>query len=87
MTAAAANEVIKQAMALPKAQKRILLGRLWRVLSAGHLPPPTIEEIERRVKTVRAGTAKTFSLEETHQALDRAKRAFLKKRQKARPSQ
>ncbi len=61
MTVAMANRVIEQALALPKAKKRILLGRLWQNLNKGHIPPPTAEEVERRAESVRKGTAVTHS--------------------------
>jgi hypothetical protein len=87
MTAAAANRVIEQALSLPKSKKKALLGRLWKDLEPMRVQSPTLHEIERRVKSVREGTATTYGMEEIERALDRAKQTALKRRQKARPSQ
>ena len=87
MTAAAANRVIEQAMALPKAKQRILLGRLWQKLEWRHGLPPSPQEIERRAESVRNGTAKTYSADEVHAGMDRRRAAAVKKLQKARSSQ
>ena len=87
MTAAAANRVMEQALALPKAKQKILLGRLWKKLAPTHLLPPTPEEIMRRVESVRNGTAVTYSLEEVNLALDRTRAAAIRRLQKARSTQ
>jgi hypothetical protein len=71
MTAAAANAVIERALALPKAKKRILLGRLWQNLNDGHIPPPTAEEIERRAESARKGTAFTHGAASVREAVER----------------
>jgi hypothetical protein len=71
MTVAMANRVIEQALALPKAKKRILLGRLWQNLNQGYIPPPTAEEIERRAESVRQGTAVTHSAANVRKAVER----------------
>jgi hypothetical protein len=87
MTATAANRVMEQALALPKAKQKILLGRLWKKLAPAHLLPPSHEEIMRRVESVRNGTAVTYSAEEVSQAMDRRRAAALKRLQKARSIQ
>jgi len=87
MTAAAANRVIEQALALPKAKQKILLGRLWKKLDWGHPLPPSMGEIERRAESVRNGTAVTYSMEEVNQAMDRRRAAAIKRIQKTRSSQ
>jgi Putative addiction module component len=79
MTAASADRVIEQAMGLPKAKQRVLLSRLWRKLAPA---PPTMEEIQRRVESVRNGTAKLVSMEEMNEALDRRRAAAIKRLQK-----
>ena len=87
MTAATANRVIEQALALPKAKQKILLGHLWRKLEWGHPLPPSMEEIERRVASVRNGTAITFSAEEVSRDMDRRRAAAVKRLQKVRSTQ
>ena len=87
MTAATVNRVMEQALALPKAKQRILLGRLWKKLEWGHQLPPSLDEIERRAESVRKGTAVTFSMEEVNQALDRRRATAIKRLQRpARPN-
>lgn len=75
MTAAAANRVMEQALALPKAKQRILLGRLWKKLEWGHRLPPSPEEMARRVESVRNGTAVTYSAEEVRESIKRRLKA------------
>lgn len=87
MTTATANRVMEQALALPKAKQKILLGRLWQKLEWGHRLPPSFEEIERRAESVRNGTAVTYSMEEVNLALDRRRAAAIKRLQKARSTQ
>jgi len=87
MTAAATNRVMEQALALPKAKQKILLGRLWKNLAPAHLLPPSPEEIMRRVESVRNGTAVTYSLEKVNLALDRRRAVALKRLQKTRSTQ
>lgn len=87
MTVATANNVIKQALALPKAKQRILLGRLWQKLEWGHPLPPSLEEIERRVASVQNGTAITYSGEEVSLSMDRRRAASIKRLQKVRSTQ
>ncbi len=87
MTAAAANRVMEQALSLPKAKQKILLGRLWKKLEPMHQLPPSHQEIERRAESVRKGTAVTYSLEEVSEAMDRRRASALKRLQKARSIQ
>jgi hypothetical protein len=87
MTTATANRVMEQALALPKAKQRILLGRLWKKLEWGHRLPPSLDEIERRVESVRNGTAITYSAEEVSVAMDRRRAAAIKRLQKIRSTQ
>jgi len=87
MTTAAINRVIDQALALPKAKQKILLGRLWEKLEGGHRLPPSLEEIERRAESVRNETAVTYSLEEVNLAMNRRRTVAVKRLQKARLTQ
>ncbi len=87
MTAATANRVMEQALALPKAKQKILLGRLWKKLEPIHQLPPSYEEIERRAESVRRGTAVTYSLEEVNEAMDRRRAIAIKRLQKVRSTQ
>jgi hypothetical protein len=87
MTTATANRVMEQALALPKAKQRILLGRLWEKLEWGHRLPPSPEEMARRVESVRNGTAVTYSAEEVSLAMDRRRAATIKRLQKVRSTQ
>jgi hypothetical protein len=87
MTTATANRVMEQALALPKAKKKILLKRLWQTLAPTHRMPPTPEEIMRRVESVRNGRAVTYSLEEVRRGMDERRAAAIKKLQKKRPTQ
>lgn len=87
MTTAAANRVMEQALALPKAKQKVLLSRLWQKLEWGHRLPPSLEEIERRVASVRNGTAVTYSAEEVSQSMDRRRTAAIKRLQKTRSTQ
>jgi hypothetical protein len=87
MTVAIMNRVMEQALALPKAKQKVLLGRLWEKLAPGHDLPPAPGEIERRAASVRKGTAVTYSLEEVGLALDRRRAAAQKRLQKLRSTQ
>jgi hypothetical protein len=61
VTTATANRVIKRALALPKAQKRILFARLWANLHPEPFPPPTLREIKRRAEDLQSGRVKGVS--------------------------
>ena len=87
MTVALMNRDMEQALALPKAKQKVLLGRLWEKLAPGHALPPSPAEIERRAASVRQGTAVTHGLEEVNAALDRRRVGALKRIQKARSTQ
>jgi len=75
MTAAAANRVMEQALALPKAKQKILLGRLWKNLAPARPLPPSPEEMARRVESVRNGSAITYSAEEVRDSIERRLKA------------
>ncbi len=70
MTAAAADRVMQQALALPREKQRVLLGRLWDKLEWGHQLPPSLKEIERRVASIRNGTALTSTAEEVRKSIE-----------------
>ncbi len=76
MTAATANRVIEQALALPKAKQKILLGRLWKSLAPARRRPPSPEEMALRVESVRNGSAVTYSAQEVRESIDRKLKAI-----------
>ena len=61
MTNAAANRVIERALALPKAQKRILFMRLLERLHPDRSPPLTMRELKRRFEDLESGRVKGVS--------------------------
>ncbi len=87
VTTATANRVMEQAMALPKAKQRILLGKLWKQLDWGHPLPPPMDEIRRRAESAKKGTSVLHGAEDVKRDLERRRAIAVKRLHKDRPTQ